>query len=50
MGIFKQTIRTMNNVLKTSTSVEDIIGIIPHNPDSFYWNGAQDIAEAFFPK
>ena len=50
MGVFKQTIRTMNNVLRTSTSVEDIISIIPHNPDSFYWTGAQDIADAFFPK
>lgn len=50
MGVFKQTVRTMNNVLSTSGSVQDIIDITPHNPDSFYWNDAQDIANAFFPR
>jgi hypothetical protein len=50
MGVFKQTIRTMDKVLSTSGNVQDIYDIIPHNPDTFYWKNADDIAQAIFPQ
>lgn len=50
MSMFKQTVRTMEKLLSTSGSVQDILDIIPHNPDTFYWNDAQDIAASFFPR
>lgn len=50
MAVFKQTLRTMEKLLSTSESVQEILDIIPHNPDSFYWNDAQDIAASFYPR
>ena len=50
MGVFKQTIRTMDKVLSTSANVQDIYDIIPHNPDTFYWNNADEIAQSIFPQ
>lgn len=50
MSMFKQTIRTMEKVLSYSAKSQDIFDIIPHNPDTFYWNDAQDIASSIFPR
>lgn len=49
MDRFKATIRTMDKLLSTSADTQDIFDIIPHNPDTFYWNEAGDIARAIFP-
>lgn len=50
MSQFKQTIRTMDKLLSLSGNKQDIFDVIPHNPDTFYWNQADDIAQAFFPQ
>lgn len=49
MALFKQTVRTMNHVLAISNTKEEVLKLLVHNPDSFYWNDAQEIAQAFYP-
>jgi len=50
MNQFKQTIRTMDKLLSLSGNTQDILDVIPHNPDTFYWNQAGDIAQAIYPQ
>ena len=50
MKQFKQTIRTMDKLLSLSGNTQDILDVIPHNLDTFYWNQAGDIAQAIYPQ
>ena len=45
---FKQTVQQMEALLRLSSNSGDIIKALPHNPDSFYWNDAEEIAAAFY--
>lgn len=45
---FKRTVVQMEHLLRLSDNPHDIIQALPHNPDSFYWNDAQDIASQYY--
>ena len=44
----KIQIQRLNDFLVTCESVEHALSIVPHNPDSFYWNGAETIRNELF--
>lgn len=44
----KIQIQRLNDFLMTCESVEHALAIVPHNPDSFYWNGAENIRNELF--
>ena len=48
INLFKRTVTSMEALLSVSDNPKDILKIIPHNPDSFYWSGAQDIAAELY--
>ena len=41
---FKRTVKQLEAMLRVSSDPKDLVKIIPHNPDSFYWGNAHDIA------
>ena len=45
---FKFTVTQMEKLLRLSHDSNEIIASIPHNPDSFYWNNAEEIAATFY--
>ena len=45
---FKFTVQQMERLLRLSNDSNEIIASIPHNPDTFYWNNAQEIAATFY--
>lgn len=45
---FKRTVKQMEALLRLSDNSQDIIDAIPHNPDTFYWNNAEEIAATFY--
>ena len=45
---FKFTVTQMERLLRLSNDSSEIIASIPHNPDSFYWNNAEEIAQTFY--
>ena len=45
---FKFTVTQMEKLLRLSDDSNEIIASIPHNPDSFYWNNAEEIAATFY--
>ena len=45
---FKFTVTQMEKLLRLSHDSSEIIASIPHNPDTFYWNNAQEIAATFY--
>lgn len=45
---FKFTVTQMERLLRLSNDSNEIIASIPHNPDTFYWNNAQEIAATFY--
>ena len=44
----KVQIQRLNDFLLTVDSVEHALSIVPHNPDSFYWNGAEHTRAELF--
>ncbi len=44
----KVQIQRLNDFLLTCESVDHALAIVPHNPDSFYWNGAEQIRNELF--
>lgn len=44
----KIQIQRLNDFLLTCESIEHALAIVPHNPDSFYWNGAHKIRHEIF--
>jgi len=45
---FKRTVANLEKLLSGHTK-EDLIAMIPHNPDSFYWNEAEQIKDLLYP-
>ena len=45
---FKQTVCQMEKFLRLSSNAHDLIAALPYDPDSFYWNDAQEIATKFY--
>jgi len=45
---FKFTVQQMERLLRLSNDSNEIIASIPHNPDTFYWNNAEEIAQTFY--
>lgn len=45
---FKQTVIQMEKLLSLSDDSRTIIESLPHNPDTFYWNNAEEIAATFY--
>lgn len=45
---FKFTVQQMERLLRLSHDSNEIIASIPHNPDTFYWNNAEEIAQTFY--
>ncbi|MGB1189889.1 MAG: PD-(D/E)XK nuclease family protein, partial [Pseudomonadales bacterium] len=50
LASFKRTVTQLERLLRLSDDSRDIIQAIPHNPDSFYWNGddAIEISAQFY--
>ena len=48
LNSFKRTVKQMEALLNLSDNSEEIIAAIPHNPDSFYWSNAEEIAASFY--
>ena len=48
LKIFKRTVVQMEALLNLSENSQDIIQALPHNPDTFYWNNAEEIAQTFY--
>ena len=48
LASFKKTITQMEKLLRLSDDKQELIDAIPHNPDSFYWNDAQEIRQKFY--
>ena len=46
---FKRTVRNLERLLNAHTR-EELIDMIPHNPDSFYWNDADHIRAELYPE
>lgn len=46
---FKRTVTQMEAFLSDYDDLESLLKRVPHNPDSFYWNGASDVLEEHFP-
>lgn len=45
---FKFTVKQMEALLSLSDDSDTIISAIPHNPDTFFWNNAEEIAATFY--
>lgn len=48
LASFKRTVTQLEKLLRLSNDSRDIIAALPHNPDSFYWSDAQEIAAQFY--
>ena len=48
LKIFKRTIISLEALLSVSSDAADLLKIIPHNPDSCYWSGAEHIAAELY--
>ena len=48
LDIFKRTIISLEALLSVSSDKAELLKIIPHNPDSFYWNGAEEVAAELY--
>ena len=48
LKLAKQRIIRMERFLRHVPDAETAASIIPHNPNSFYWNGAEDLARQHF--
>ena len=48
LASFKQTIIQLEKFLRLSSDPKVLIDALPYNPDSFYWNDAQEIATKFY--
>jgi len=48
LASFKRTVKQMEALLRLSGDARQIIAALPHNPDSFYWSDAQDIAAQYY--
>ena len=48
LASFKQTVKQLERLLRLSSDSRDIIEALPHNPDSFYWSDATEIAAQFY--
>ncbi len=46
---FKRTVTQMEAFLSDYDDLKSMLKRVPHNPDSFYWNGASDVLEEHFP-
>ena len=44
LNTFRNTVITMHNLLDKFDSKEEILSVVPHNPDSFYWSDGKHIA------
>jgi hypothetical protein len=45
---FKQTVIQMEALLSMTDDSQKIISVLPHNPDTFYWNNAEEIRASFY--
>ena len=48
LKLAKQKIIRLERFLRHVPDAETAASIIPHNPNSFYWNGAEDLAQQHF--
>lgn len=48
LASFKRTVKQMEALLRLSSDSRDIIQALPHNPDSFYWSGDEEISAQFY--
>lgn len=48
LKLAKQKIIRLERFLRHVPDAETAASIIPHNPNSFYWNGAEDLAQTHF--
>lgn len=46
---FKRTVSQMEAFLSDYDDLESMLKRAPHNPDSFYWNGAEDVLQQYYP-
>ena len=46
---FKRTVMQMEAFLSDYDDLESMLKRAPHNPDSFYWNGAEDVLQQYYP-
>lgn len=44
IATFKRSVKQLERLLRMSSDARDLVAAVPHNPDSFYWNDAHDIA------
>jgi hypothetical protein len=48
LKIFKKSVIQMEAFLSLSDDSNRLIAATPHNPDTFYWNNAEEISKKFF--
>mgnify|MGYP001233254766 CR=1 FL=1 len=48
LKIFKKSVQQLEAFLSLSDDSNTLINAIPHNPDSFYWSNADEIAASFY--
>ena len=48
LKIFKKSVTQLEAFLSLSDDSNTLISAIPHNPDSFYWSNADEIAASFY--
>jgi hypothetical protein len=46
---FKRTVTQLEAFLSEKEDLKGLLEIVPHNPESFYWNGAADVLQEYFP-
>lgn len=46
---FKRTVKQMEAFLSDYDDLESMLKRVPHNPDSFYWHGAEDVLREYYP-
>ena len=46
---FKRTVKQMEAFLSDYDDIESMLERAPHNPDSFYWHGAEDVLREYYP-
>lgn len=48
IAMYKRTLRNLEKLLSAHTK-EELLSMIPHNPDTFYWNDADAIRAELYP-
>jgi len=48
LAIVKSQTERLERFLRISPNAEDLAAIVPHNPDSFFWRGSEDIRRVVF--